>query len=93
MLSANKIKINITIFCIHLPYNIHVFVSVSPLVSLSLSLSVFWLEIHFLVLLTAVKTQEKYICCSVTQLCQTPCDLMDCSMPGFPLLHPFPELA
>ena len=91
MLSANKIKVNITIFCIHFPYNIHVFVSVSPLVSLSLS--VFWLKIHFLVLLTAVKTQEKYICCSVTQLCQTPCDLMDCSMPGFPILHPFPELA
>ena len=23
----------------------------------------------------------------------TPCDLMDCSMPGFPVLHYLPELA
>ena len=27
------------------------------------------------------------------QLCLTPCDLMDCSMPGFPVLHHLPELA
>ena len=26
-------------------------------------------------------------CCSVTQLCLTLCDPMDCSMPGFPILH------
>ena len=29
-----------------------------------------------------------YICfCSVTQLCLTLCNPMDCSMPGFPILH------
>ena len=32
-------------------------------------------------------------CCSVTQFCLTLCDLMDCGMPGFPVLHHFPELA
>ena len=32
------------------------------------------------------------ICCSVTQLCPTHCDRMDCSMPGFPVLHYLSEL-
>ena len=32
-------------------------------------------------------------CCSVTQLCPTLCDPMDCSTPGFPVLHHLPELA
>ena len=26
-------------------------------------------------------------CCSVTKLCPTPCDPMDCSTPGFPDIH------
>ena len=30
---------------------------------------------------------------SVTQSCPTPCDPVDCSMPGFPVHHQFPELA
>ena len=30
---------------------------------------------------------------SVPQLCLTLCDPMDCSMPGFPVHHQFPELA
>ena len=30
-------------------------------------------------------------CCSVAQLCQL-CDPMDCSTPGFPVLHHLPEL-
>ena len=30
---------------------------------------------------------------SVTQLCPTLCDLMDCSTPGYPVLHYLPELA
>ena len=29
---------------------------------------------------------------SVTQLCLTLCDPMDCSMPGFPVYHQLPEL-
>ena len=32
-------------------------------------------------------------CCSVTQPCPTLCNPMDCSMPGFPVLHHLPELA
>ena len=28
---------------------------------------------------------------SVTQSCPTLCDPMDCSMPGFPVLHSLPE--
>ena len=32
------------------------------------------------------------VCCSVIQLCLTLCDPMDCSMPGFPVLHYLPEL-
>ena len=32
-------------------------------------------------------------CCSVAQLCPTLCNPMDCSMPGFPVLHHPPELA
>ena len=31
-------------------------------------------------------------CCSVTQLCLTLCNSMDCSTPGFPVLHYRPEL-
>ena len=31
--------------------------------------------------------------CSVIQSCPTHCDPMDCSMPGFPVLHHLPELA
>ena len=30
---------------------------------------------------------------SVTQLCPTLCDPMDCSIPGFPVHHQHPELA
>ena len=32
-------------------------------------------------------------CCSVIQWCPTLCDPMDCSTPGFPVLHHLPELA
>ena len=32
-------------------------------------------------------------CCLVAKLCPTPCDPMNCSTPGFPVLHHLPELA
>ena len=32
-----------------------------------------------------------WFCCSVTQLCLTLCNPMNCSMPGFPVLHYLPE--
>ena len=34
-----------------------------------------------------------YCCCSVTQSCPTLCDPMDCSTPGFPVLHHLPEFS
>ena len=34
-----------------------------------------------------------FCCCSVVQLCPILCDLMDCSMPGFPVLPYLPEFA
>ena len=44
-----------------------------------------------------MKTQSLniHICCcsSVAQSCPTLCDPMDCSTPGFPVLHCLPELA
>ena len=33
------------------------------------------------------------VCCSVSKPFRTLCDPMDCSMPGFPVLHYLPELA
>ena len=33
------------------------------------------------------------ICCSVAELCPTLCDPMDCSTPGFPVLHHLPEFS
>ena len=32
-------------------------------------------------------------CCSVAKLCPVLCNPMDCSMPGFPVLHYLPEFA
>ena len=32
-------------------------------------------------------------CCSTAKPCLTLCDPMDCSMPGFPVLHDLPEFA
>ena len=36
---------------------------------------------------THSKFSVHYYCCSVTKLCLTPCDHMDCSMPGFLVFH------
>ena len=35
----------------------------------------------------------KWFCCSVTKSCPTLWDSMDCSTPGFPVLHYLPEFA
>ena len=35
----------------------------------------------------------KFCCCSVAQSCLTLCNLMECSTPGFPVLHHLPEFA
>ena len=51
-----------------------------------------WLSIQ-LDLFTLLYIINALSCCSVTQLCLTLCGTMDCSMPGFPVLHHLPELA
>ena len=46
--------------------------------------------------LERVSCRQYYLfccCCSAAQLCPTLCDLMDCSMPGFPVHHQLLELA
>ena len=41
---------------------------------------------------SSLKTSFTTCCCSVTKLCRTVCDPMDCSMPGLPVHHQLPEL-
>ena len=36
---------------------------------------------------------KSFCCCSIVQLCPTPCDPMDCSMAGFPVLHHLTEVS
>ena len=36
---------------------------------------------------------KMYCCCSVAHSCPTLCNPMDCSMPGFPVIHYLPEFA
>ena len=36
---------------------------------------------------------EVSCCCLVTKSCSTLCDIVDCSIPGFPVLHYLPEFA
>ena len=47
----------------------------------------YWVQIWIL----APSLQPKT--CSVAQSCPTLCSPVDCSMPGFPVLHPLPEFA
>ena len=42
---------------------------------------------------TAYLVIQSYNCCSATKSCSILCDLMDYSMPGFPVLHYLPESA
>ena len=43
--------------------------------------------------LMSMLTLSYFCCCSVTKLCATLCDPMDCSTPGFPALHYLPDFA
>ena len=60
---------------------------------------VWWATVHGLQRVRqdwACKHQSKIFldsCLSVTKLCLTLCNPMDCSTPGFPVLHLFPEFA
>ena len=40
-----------------------------------------------------VKKLASHFCCSVAQSCLTLCNPMNCSTPGFPVLHYLPEFA
>ena len=41
----------------------------------------------------ALRNHEQHCCCSVAKSCLNFWDPMDCSTPGFPVLHHLPELA
>ena len=53
-----------------------------PLLQLYISTLFLWLLI-----VQWGRTSVKICCCSVTQSCLSLCKLMDCSTPGFPVLH------
>ena len=36
---------------------------------------------------------KEFLCCSFAKLCPTLCDPVDCSTPGFPVLHYLPKFA
>ena len=42
--------------------------------------------------INVTKKSEFVFCCSFAQLCPTLCGSMDCSAPGFPVLHNLPSL-
>ena len=42
---------------------------------------------------THLPDTRSFVCCLVAQSCPAPCDPMDCSTPGFPILHHLLELA
>ena len=44
-----------------------------------------------IVLMTSCLLYSQSCCCSVTESCPTLCDPMNCSTPGFPVLHCLPE--
>ena len=51
--------------------------------------NLFWFHFKGYLVIIGIKQD---CCCSVTQPCLTLCNLMDCSMAGFPVLHKLPEL-
>ena len=54
-----------------------------------------WGEISMLLLGKASRGApgQVFFCCLVAQSCPTLCNPMDCSTPGFPVLHHLPEIA
>ena len=61
--------------------------------SISFTLS----HLHPVLLILSLQTWKQIqlsdCCCSATQSCPALCHPMDCSMPGFPVLHCLPEFA
>ena len=54
--------------------------------------SPFFLSFLYCIIIRAL-TLTPFCCCSVVQSCLTLYDPMECSTPGFPVLHQLPELA
>ena len=44
-----------------------------------------WKDCILVQFMTAIRTDQRRICCSVTKSCSPLCDPIDCSMPGFPV--------
>ena len=78
-------------------YSIYFFINVDHIIIIFLWIA---FSILFQPFLSAIKYALRYFwlsniysCCLVTKLCLTLCDPMDCSTPGFPVLHYLPEFA
>ena len=69
--------LNLGSLCLHHP-------DLSGLCLLSVFFFLGFLPCHF---------DSSWWCCSVTNLCPTLCNLMDCSTPGLPVLHHLPDFA
>ena len=50
------------------------------------------LDLKTLICVKSKKNPEICCCCSVAESSPTLCDPVDCSTPGFPVLHHLPEL-
>ena len=51
------------------------------------------LKMELMAIIHSVSIDENIVHCSVAKSCLTLCDPMDCSTPGFPVLHYLPEFA
>ena len=76
-------------------YNSHCICErVQSTIPIRIDQSYFWYHIYLYKLYKMPKIMEVRFCCySVAQSCPTFCDPMDCSTPGFPVLHRLPEFA
>ena len=51
------------------------------------------LKMELMAIIHSVSIEENIVHCSVAKSCLTLCNRMDCSTPGFPVLHYLPEFA
>ena len=49
--------------------------------------------IYVYIYYSIARIQRSHCCCSVPKSCPTLCEPIDCSMPGFLVLHYLPDLA
>ena len=78
--SSKFLSLDATFFCSRIPTS---FFKLTPILCWnSPSFHLVYLSVFF----------KRLCCCSVVQSCPTLCNPRDCSTPGFPVLHYFPEL-